>query len=61
MEFAEQLCVRVKYEDDIKFIAVPVNDLRPMTFAFRGMWIFVKKKFKLMLESFQWLEHSKFI
>lgn len=32
----DRIIVRVKYSDDIRFIALPVNDVKPSTFALRG-------------------------
>lgn len=32
----DRIIVRVKYSDDIRFISLPVNDLKPSMFALRG-------------------------
>lgn len=37
MEPVDHLFVRVKYNNEIKFVAFPMNDLKPSTFAYRGM------------------------
>lgn len=36
MNSIEQLFVRVKHNEELKFVAIPMSDLKPMSFAHRG-------------------------
>lgn len=48
MDSVEHIIVRVKYENQLRFISVPINDLNPSTFAFRGECEYVHIECKLV-------------